>query len=461
MISDALFTELIHIVGAPYVTMKQDVLAAHGTDATKLAYMPDVVAFPRTAEEISKIFLLANRENFPVIPRGAGSGKSGGAVPVNGGLVLAMDRFDRILDIDHDNLVARVEPGVITSGFQDEVERAGLFYPPDPASLHISTIGGNVAENAGGLRAVKYGVTRDYILGLTVVLPTGEIINTGVKTAKGVVGYDLTRLIVGSEGTLAVITSITVRLIPKPYTTRTMIAFFRDASSAVQTVSDIIRNKVVPTAIEFMDSLCLDCVREEMGIAIPADARAVLLIEVDGDDVLASREARKVGEVCRRSGAIEFQAASDDEASDRLWDIRRQASESVFKLKPHKVSEDIVVPRSRMAEFVSFLDQLGRKYRLPLPAFGHAGDGNLHVNIMFDKNVPEEAEAVDKIVRELFAKVIDMDGTISGEHGIGLSKAPYLEMEISRPTIELMARLKRAFDPKGILNPGKIFQNAI
>ncbi|MGD2124907.1 MAG: FAD-linked oxidase C-terminal domain-containing protein [Desulfobacteraceae bacterium] len=457
MIADRVFKELSRILGPNHLTTRQDDLVNFATDATKLTFMPDAVAFPGNSEEISRILVLANKEDFPVIPRGAGSGKSGGALPVKGGLVLAMDRLNRILSIDPHNLIAKVEPGVITARLQKEVEKFDLYYPPDPASMDISTIGGNVAECAGGLSAVKYGVTRDYVLGLTIVLPTGEIIKTGVETAKGVVGYDLTRLIVGSEGTLAVITVITLRLIPKPASTKTMMAFFHDLSLAVQTVSDIIRSKIVPTALEFMDRLCIDCVRDELPLDIPTECNAVLLIEIDGDEVLTRREAKKVKEACIRSGAIHVQSASGRKAAERLWDARRNVSPCVYKLRPDKVSEDIVVPRSRMAELVSFLDQLGEKYKLPMPAYGHAGDGNIHVNMMFDKSVPGDVKKVDAAVRELFRKVVAMNGTISGEHGVGMTKAPYLEMEISRPSLELMARLKKAFDPKGILNPGKIF----
>jgi len=457
MIPDPVLQELSQIVGPKHLTTHRDDLTNYSSDATKLEFMPDAVALPGNAEEISQILLLANREYFPVIPRGAGSGASGGALPVKGGLVLPMGRFNHILSIDQDNLIAKVEPGVITAHFQEEVEKVGLFYPPDPASIHISTIGGNVAECAGGLRAVKYGVTRDYVLGLTVVLPTGEIIKTGVETAKGVVGYDLTRLIVGSEGTLAIITSITLRLIPKPNTKKTMMAFFHNISLAVQTVSDIIRNKIVPTTLEFMDRLCIDCVRDEMGHPIPHETAALLLIEVDGDEAFATREARIVQEICVRSGAIIFQAESGKEEAERLWEARRNVSPSLLKLRPGKVSQDIVVPRSRMAELVTFLDQLGQKYQLPIPAFGHAGDGNIHVNIMLDKSIPSEVENANAAVKDLFGKVIEMGGTISGEHGIGITKAPYLEMEISTPALELMSRLKKAFDPKGILNPGKIF----
>jgi glycolate oxidase len=461
MIPDTVIQELSAVVGPDHLTLRHDDLTDYSSDATKLEFMPDAVAFPGNAEEISRILLLANREYFPVIPRGAGSGASGGALPVKGGLVLAMERFNRILSIDQDNLIVKVEPGVITAHLQEEVEKLGLFYPPDPASIHISSIGGNVAECAGGLRAVKYGVTRDYVLGLEVVLPTGEIIKTGVETSKGVVGYDLTRLIVGSEGTLAVITSVTLRLIPKPATKKTMMAFFHDISSAAETVSHMIRNKIVPTTLEFMDRLSIDCVRNEMGLSIPDETDALLLIEVDGDEDFTARDAKRVQDICVQSGAILFQAASGKEEAERLWEARRGISPALLTLRPGKVSQDIVVPRSRMPHLISFLGQLGEKYQLPIPAFGHAGDGNIHVNIMLDKGIPKEVENANAAVKDLFGKVIELGGTISGEHGIGLTKAPYMEMEISTPALELMWRLKNAFDPKGILNPGKIFPQSI
>jgi len=458
MIPASALEEIGQIVGLAHLKTRNEILTEYASDASRLASLPDAVVFPGNSRQIAQILMLASEMGFPVIPRGAGTGMTGGAVPVQGGLVMGMSRFDRILAIDEDNFVGRVEPGVITACFQETVEAVGLFYPPDPASIQISTIGGNVAECAGGLRAVKYGVTRDYVLGLKVVLPTGDILRTGVQTMKGVAGYDLTRLITGSEGTLAVITEITLRLIPRPVGRKTMVAFFPDVSSAVRTVSAIIRNRVIPTALEFLDRMCIDCVGQEMGLDMPAEAMAMLLIEVDGDEMRVAQDGGIIEKICQDQRAIRFEAAAGAEAADRLWEARRNVSPALFRLRPHKISEDVVVPRSRMPELSSFLERLTDRHGLPIAAFGHAGDGNIHVNIMLDRDAPGQVEAAEAAVKELFREVILLGGTITGEHGIGIAKAPYLDMEIPRSGIELMQRIKAAFDPKGILNPGKIFQ---
>ena len=457
MISDTTLRALAGIVGPSHLTTQPEDLAAHASDATRLSFLPHAVVFPADSQEVSRILALASRERFPVIPRGAGTGQSGGAVPVQGGLVLAMDRFTRILEIDEENLVARVEPGVITAHLQEAVEKKGLFYPPDPASIHISTLGGNVAECAGGLRAVKYGVTRDYVLGLEAVLPTGEIIRTGVATAKGVVGYDLPRLLVGSEGTLAVITKIVLRLIPLPEAKRTMLAFFEDLAVAVRAVSTLIRSRVVPTTLEFLDRVCIACVRDDMGIAVPEGAAAMLLIEVDGDETLVARDAQRVREVVLQAGATRFLEARDPAEAERLWEARRNVSPALQVLRPGKVSEDVVVPRSRLADLVAYLEALSKTHGQPIAAFGHAGDGNIHVHVLLDPEVPEERENTERIVQALFEEVIRMGGTLSGEHGVGITKSRYLHLELSPPVQQLMRRLKQAFDPHGILNPGKIF----
>jgi glycolate oxidase len=460
MIPTAAIPELLRILGPERLVRDRPLLETYGHDSTELQAWPDAVAFPQTVAEISAILKLANQTPFFVVPRGAGTGKTGGAVPIRGGLVLSLERFNRILEIDTDNLIARVEPGVITAHLQEAVERLGLFYPPDPASLNESTLGGNVAHCAGGLRAVKYGVTRDFVLGLKAVLPTGEIINTGVRTAKGVAGYDLTRLIVGSEGTLAVIAEITLRLIPKPAVKKTMSAFFATAAEAVASVAEIIRRRVIPVTLELLDRYCLDCVRRQNNFTIPSAARALLLIEVDGEEPAAASEAAQVKELCLQAGALAFETAIDPAESVRMWETRRNISKIIDGLAANKISEDVVVPRSRLADLITFLERLGEQHGLPVLSYGHAGDGNLHVNILFDKSIPVQAAAAETMVRELFREVLEMKGTLTGEHGIGLTKAPYLAMELTAPVLELMTRVKKSFDPNGILNPGKIFSAA-
>ncbi|NLD38120.1 MAG: FAD-binding protein [Desulfatiglans sp.] len=432
-------------------------LEEFSTDSTKMRFMPDAVAFPSSSEEISEIFKLANRIYFPIIPRGGGSGKSGGALPVKGGLVLSMERFNRIINIDTDNLIAHVEPFVITEVFQQEVEKAGLFYPPDPASADVSTIGGNVAECAGGLRGLKYGVTGDYVLGLTIVLPTGEIIRTGVETMKGVAGYDLTSLIVGSEGTLAVITSITLKLLPKPEAKKSMIVFFERIETAARTVSNIIRGKVIPATLEFLDRMTIECVRSHIKFTIPNGTEAILLIEVDGSEMVVTEDAERVKEICMGSGAAGFRLATGKEEVEEIWGARREVSNAMLTLKPGKISEDVVVPRNRIPDLVTFLDELSVKYDLPIPAYGHAGDGNMHVNILLDSNIADEKNRGEAAVKELMQRVIDLGGTITGEHGIGITKAIFMEMEFSGAAIKLMKQIKRVFDPNDVLNPGKIF----
>lgn len=457
MIPEQAIIKLRSILKPDCLLTGQNELEDYSTDSTQLKYFPEAVAFPSSNKEISEIFRLANKFSFPVVPRGGGSGKTGGAIPIKGGLVLAMNRFNRILEIDQDNLIAKVEPYVITAHLQEEVEKVGLFYPPDPASTDVSTLGGNVAENAGGLRGLKYGVTGDYVLGLDIVLPTGDIIKTGVETVKGVAGYDLTSLIVGSEGTLAVITAITLKLLPRPEAKKTMIACFSDMVIAAKTVSNIIQEKILPATLEFIDRPSIDCVRSHIEMALPEDTGAILLIEVDGDQKLVEGEADRVREICEKNSVVDFKLASNEREVEKLWDARRKISSSLLELKPGKISEDIVVPRSRIPDIITFLCDLSKKYSLPIPAYGHAGDGNIHVNILLDREIPDEVSRGEKVIKELFRKVIDVGGTITGEHGIGITKAPYMEMEFSKPAIDLMKRLKAAFDPNNILNPGKIF----
>jgi glycolate oxidase len=426
-------------------------------DATGKEYLPDAVVFPLSAEEIRRTVLLANEQRFPVVPRGAGSGFSGGSLPVRGGVVLSTERMDRILSIDTENLVAVVEPGVVTGTLKEEARKKGLYYPPDPASLKFCTIGGNLAECAGGMCAVKYGVTRDYVLGLEAVLGTGELVRTGVYTIKGVVGYDLTRMLVGSEGTLGILTKATLKLIPLPESVATLLAFFRASEQGARAVAGMVEERITPCAMELMDRTAIDCVREIAGLPVPEGAGCALLIEVDGPEASVAQEADRVEEACRRFGAMEVSRAADVSGREKLWELRRSISPAIRKVNSVKINEDIVVPRSRLAEMFSFLSDLASRRNLKIVNFGHAGDGNIHVNIMISGKDEEERRRADGAVEEVFRKTVELGGTISGEHGVGIAKAPFLEMEVGPLGVSVMKRLKSCFDPNGILNPGKIF----
>ena len=414
---------------------------------------------PTDTLQVSAIARLCNEHRLPLVPRGAGTGYTGGSVPTQGGVVLSLERLNRILEIDEANLIAIVEPNVVTGDLQEAVERLGLFYPPDPASLKQSALGGNVAEGAGGPRAFKYGTTKKYVLGLEAVLPTGEIVETGGKVVKNVVGYDLTQLLVGSEGTLAIITKIILRLIPKPPVQATLRATFRDVESAVAAVTNVIRARVVPAAVELVDGDSLEAVARNLNVRslAPEGTAAILLLEVDGVPAAVEDEAARVEAACRDAGATEILRAKDEAARQELWRVRRELSLSLKLIAPLKLNHDVVVPKGRIPELFALVARLRERYRLRIPLFGHAGDGNIHVNIMLD---PSDADAVARAreaERVLFEGVVALEGSISGEHGIGFAKAPFLTIELSADEIALMKRVKQAFDPNGILNPGKIF----
>lgn len=449
--------ELSRIVGPAHLSTTKEDLLCYSYDGSGLEYLPGAVIFPGSTAEVSAIMKLASSARFPVVPRGAGTGMTGGSLPVAGGLVMAMSRFDQIIEIDNANQLGVVEPGVITGNFQNEVRRVGLFYPPDPASHKFCTIGGNVGECAGGPRAVKYGVTRDYVLGLEAVLADGQIINTGVRTAKGVAGYDLTRLLVGSEGTLAIITKITLRLLAKPAASTTFLLLFDSLKQATTMVSEIL-SQLTPCTMEYMDRTALKVVAEDLPCQLPEKTAALLLVELDGDPQIVEIQAGELTKLLAGTpGLLAIQRAEDQIAAEQLWSARRAISPSTFKLKPHKISEDVVVPRSLIPELVEFTEQLGDELGLIILTFGHAGDGNIHVNIMLDRNNSLELAAGQTAKERLFRKVIRMGGTITGEHGVGITKSAYLGHEIDAPTMAVMQAIKKALDPLNILNPGKIF----
>ena len=448
------------VVGTENITAEKEDLLCYSYDGSGLEYLPSAVVFPASTSEVSAIMKLATDIGLPVVPRGAGTGMTGGSLPVQGGLVMAMSRFDRILEIDDGNQVAVVEPGVITGRFQDEVRKTGLFYPPDPASHKFCTIGGNVAECAGGPRAVKYGVTRDYVLGLEAVLPDGQIIHTGVRTAKGVAGYDLTRLLVGSEGTLAIITKVILRLLPAPPSSATFLLVFDSLVQATTMVSRIL-SKMTPCTLEYMDRTAIKVVAEDIPLRLPEETEALLLIELDGDTEVVKLQSETLKTFLEnRPGLLEVHRAEDQAAADRLWTARRAISPSTFKLKPHKIGEDVVVPRTLIPELVAFTEGLSAREEVIILTFGHAGDGNIHVNIMLDRDNQTEEAAGERAKAALFAQVIKLGGTITGEHGVGITKSAFLENEIDGPTIQVMKTIKKAFDPLNILNPGKIFTPA-
>jgi glycolate oxidase len=449
------------IVGEKHLATAKEDLMCYSYDGTGMEFMPAAVVFPGSAAEICSIMELANQELFPVIPRGAGTGMTGGALPVEGGLVLVTSRLNNILEIDSVNQVAVVEPGVITGKFQTAVKNEGLFYPPDPASRDFCTMGGNVAECSGGPSAVKYGVTRDYVLGLEVILPDGRLIHTGVRTAKGVVGYDFTRLFIGSEGTLGVVSKIIVRLLALPTHTRTFLVLTESLQQATILVSEIIKSGILPSTLEYMDSTALSVVNDYLPLYIPQNTRALLLIEVDGDEQSTAEQGEKLltllSDRQRYPEILEVRQAENDKEVEDLWRARRSISPATFNLRPHKISEDVVVPRSKIPQLVDFTEKLSQELDVVILTFGHAGDGNIHVNIMVDKNNPEEDEKGQEAKRRLFDHVMTLDGTLSGEHGIGITKAPFLSLEMDETSIELMVKIKTLFDPNNILNPGKIF----
>ncbi|MFW6011814.1 MAG: FAD-binding oxidoreductase [Desulfosalsimonas sp.] len=455
-ISAGIEKELERIAGPDNFLRGKEDRVCYAYDATRRFSMPDAVIFPANALQVSEILGLASRHGFGVTPRGAGSGMSGGSVPVRGGLVMAMNRFDRIISVDTYNFIATVQPGVVTGAFQRTVAERGLFYPPDPSSADYSTLGGNLAECAGGPKAVKYGVTRDYVLGAEVVLPTGEIVRTGVRTAKGVVGYDLTRLMVGSEGTLGVVTEMILKLLPLPESVQTLSATFDDMHRAVACVPEIMKTGIIPRAVEYMDRNAISCVKDYLGEDTLADAGAMLLIETDGTAGEAKITVEKIAEVLRRKGANQVETAQSPEAAQSLWKARKALSPALYTYGPDKINEDIVVPLSRLPEMAERIRLLGEKTGLTMVSFGHAGDGNIHFNIMYDNSRPEQQVAAGQAVAEIFDYTLELGGTISGEHGVGIAKAPYVEKEISPDLLALMKKIKAVFDPAGILNPGKM-----
>ncbi|MFD1170713.1 FAD-binding oxidoreductase [Oceanobacillus caeni] len=431
-------------------------LYSYSYDASFGVHLPDVVVQPKSTKEVSKLMKLANQYEIPVYPRGQGTSLSGGPLPVKGGMVLDLSKWDDKLIVNHEDMVAVVSPGVLTADINSAAMNKGLIYPPDPSSSNVSTIGGNLAENSGGPRGLKYGVTKDYVVGLEVVTPEGEIIRTGGRTVKNVTGYDLTKLIVGSEGTLGVITEAILRLYPKPQATKTMMAVFDDIVDSGRAITNILSSGILPSKLEIMDNLTINAVEDYEPLGLPRDAEALLLIELDGHPAAIEDEIFRVKEVCNEI-TKEVEVANTPEEAAELWRARKLVSPAIVKVKPTKISEDATIPRSKIPHMFQRLKEIREKYKLNLVVFGHAGDGNLHPNIIADKRDEEEMQRVERAVEEIFQAAIELGGTLSGEHGIGTLKAPFMEMELGEVGLDMMKRIKEAWDPKNILNPGKIF----
>src|SRR5688572_18986781 len=450
--------ELEGIVGVKNVLRAKEDLIPYGFDGTAaMLQLPGCVVFVEKTEQVAAILKLANRVGFDVVTRGSGTGLSGGSVPSPNCVVMCTVRMDRIIELDKANLTMLVEPGVTTLAVADAALAAGLFYPPDPGSMKISTIGGNVAENSGGLRGLKYGVTRNYVMGMEVVLPQGEIMWMGNKCVKDVAGYSLKDLFIGSEGTLGVITKVLLRLIPKPQAKKTMVATFSQMDRAAEAVSAIIAAQVIPCTLEFLDKTTIHCVEDYAKIGLPLDCDALLLMETDGHPAVVAEEAAQMEKICRACGALEVRVAKDDAEGAKLAGARRAAFSALARVAPTTILEDATVPRSELAKMIRFVEMIAKKHRLKIGTFGHMGDGNLHPTFLTDERNKEEMHRVEEAFVEIFDEAIRLGGTITGEHGIGVAKKSFLPKFAGDVQMRLMRELRRTLDPNGILNPGKMF----
>jgi glycolate oxidase len=428
-----------------------------GFDSTRLQYLPEVIVKVKDSRQISSILKFANEYKIPVTPRGAATGLSGGCLAVNGGILLVLLEMNRIYDVNPIDLFVEVEAGAVTVDVDKAASKYKLFYPPDPGSMKTSTIGGNIAENAGGLRGLKYGVTKDYVNSMEVVLPTGEIINIGTRTVKSVTGYNLVDLMVGSEGTLGVVTKATLGLLPVPPARASLLALFNNLTEAAKTVRDIVAEGVITATLELVDNVTINAIEDYLKIGLNRNIGAMLLIEVDGQQGSVDIEAEVIKKVCMQNNAISCELATSDKERDILWSARRAALSSLARIKPSTILEDATVPRSRIVELVEAVNNIAKKYDIMIGTFGHAGDGNLHPTILTDLRDKEEEKKVEKVIEEIFIETVKLDGTLSGEHGIGLTKARFLKLEISEDVYRLMKKIKQALDPNNILNPGKLF----
>src|ERR1017187_2917472 len=449
---------LEEIVGPANLQHSIEERLAYSYDATAmLAHQPEAIVFVESAQQISDVLKLANADGFKAVPRGSGTNLSGGTIPGENCVVLVTVKMDKMLEIDPRNLTALVEPGVLTARIDEAAAAHGLFYPPDPGSIKFSTIGGNVAENSGGLRGLKYGVTRDYVLGLEVVLPTGELLRCGTKCVKDVAGYSIKDLFIGSEGTLGVVTQILLKLLPRPIARKTMLATFAAMTDAAETVSAIIAAKIIPCTLEFLDRTTIRCVEEYAHVGLPLDAEAILLMETDGHPAVVEEQSARMIELARSHRARDVRIARDAAEAEKLTSARRAAFSALARVSPTTILEDATVPRSELAAMIAFIQETAAKYQLRIGIFGHFGDGNLHPTFLCDERNPEEIKRVHAAFREIFEKAIALGGTITGEHGIGLAKKEFLEKFAGKAGLDVMRALKRTLDPNNVLNPGKIF----
>lgn len=457
-----IINQLVDIAGKDHVLYSPEDLAVYSYDGTFAESLPEVVVLPASTEQVSQLVKLAAAARIPIVPRGMGSGMAAGSVAFQGGMVISLTRMNHILEIDTENATVRTEAGVVTADLQAAVEKAGLFYPPDPSSIRHSTIGGNIACNAGGPRCLKYGVTGDYVLGLTVVLADGRVLKTGGKIIKDVTGYDLNGLFTGSEGTLGLITEALLRLVARPRFARTALVEFASLADASRTVNAILLSGILPAALELMDQTAILCIEEALQLGLNTNVEASLIIETDGaDDANVLREIEAATQICREIGAQSVKLARDESERANLWKARRSMAPSLARKAPNKMGEDITVPRSAIPEVIQRMRDISARHGLPVVIFGHAGDGNLHPNVLFDKRQPEQWRKAEQMVAEIFDAAIAVGGTLSGEHGVGALKRPYLEHALGAVSMDVQRRIKQALDPLNILNPEKIFSSAV
>jgi glycolate oxidase len=449
---------LAAIVGRDGVLTQAEDLIPYSFDGTAaLKQRPEAVVFPRSAAQVAECVRLAVSAGVPVVTRGSGTGLSGGSVPSPGSLVLCLAQMNAILEVDAKNLTLRAQPGAITQRIDEAAAKHGLFYPPDPGSMRISTIGGNVAENSGGLRGLKYGVTRDYVMGLEVVLASGEIARLGNKCVKDVAGYSLKDLFIGSEGTLGIITEVLLKLVPRPAARRTMLALYDRIEDAAQTVSAIVAAHIIPCTLEFLDRMTAVCVEDYAHVGLPTDCEAVLLMETDGHPAVVADEGDRMEALARANGARDVRTAKDEAEALQLASARRNAFSALARQRPTTILEDVTVPRSELAGMVRFIADTAREFDLQIGTFGHMGDGNLHPTFLSDERDSEEMHRVHEALEAIVKRTLEVGGTITGEHGVGLAKKPWLRQQMGDASLELMRQIKRTLDPRGILNPGKIF----